>query len=164
MNEPDPEVVADLRLRAATQHDSTRQRGEGVYAWRKPDDVGAWKCRGGCGTLVGVTEDVMAQYATFNGYLRKKLEAPLNHDAIVLCDRCRARMEKERSHRLHEKVEKLRGVIQALKAHKEPRKAVELLQQLKDYKHPDPQGLLDAIDARRSTSGDKAKRERRSSL
>lgn len=162
MNEQDPEVLDDLRLRAASQYDSTRQRGEGVYAWRKPDDVGAWKCRGGCGTLVGVTEDVMAQFATFNGYLRKKLEAPLNHDAIVLCDRCRARMLTERSYRLYERVENLRKTIQALKAHPEPRKASVLLAELSDYKHPDIPGLLDALDAKRAERG--GKKERRSSL
>lgn len=158
-DEIDPEVLGDLRLRVATEYDSSRTRGEGTYNWKQPDMVGAWPCRfPGCAQLVGVDEDTMAQLAQFNGYLRKRKEAPIDINQILMCPKHEALFKQERSYRLHEKVQKLAGLIKQLKAHANPRKATELIAEITSLKHPDVAGLLDAIEARQNSGGKRQKR------
>ena len=43
--ELDPEVVADLKLRAYSEHDRSRTRGADTYDWRAPVTVTQWKCK-----------------------------------------------------------------------------------------------------------------------
>lgn len=150
--EEDPEVLADLQLRDSSERDSTRTRGAGVYDWRKPGDVAWWKCRGGCGVLVGVCEDVCEYRQQLNGYLRKRMEADIPVDGIVPCDKCRARFKQERAYRNWERKEAMAEAVKKLKDAKDPRKDSETLAVLEKLHHPDIPGLLDALDAKRSSS------------
>lgn len=159
--EEDPEVIADLQLRASSERDGSRTRGAGVYDWKKAGDVAWWPCRG-CKSLVGVVEDVCAYRQQFNGYLRKRMEAEIPIDGVVLCAKCYARLAKERSHVMFDRKAEVADAIRKLKDHQNPRGidgqhdakgAQAILELLKKRHHPDINGLLDAIDARRASKG-----------
>lgn len=149
-HEEDPEVIADLQLRAYSEHDSSRTRGAGVYDWKKAGDVAWWPCAGACGDLVGVTEDICEYRHQFNGYLRKRMEADIPIDRIVLCPKCRTRMLQERAYRKWEQKERVAKMIRELKDQKDPATAKDLIKNLEEEHHPDIKGLIEAIESKRS--------------
>lgn len=79
----DPEVLADLRAREASERDRTRTRPDG---WVAPAIVEHWPCRG-CGALVGMTRDAIDLHAVFNRELVRRREQPLTKRG--LCPDCK---------------------------------------------------------------------------
>lgn len=71
----DPEVLADLRRREASDGDRGRSRND-PGAWRPPAVVEQWPC-GGCGQLVGMTRDAIDTWAMFNRQLQARRDRPL---------------------------------------------------------------------------------------
>lgn len=139
----DPEVIADLQLRART----VRERGgnANIPTYTPPVTVADWQCRGGCGSTVGVTQDAIDRLEIFNRQLARKSEAPLDPNRIVFCDACKARGSSKAGESNRNKVDRLAGVIRQLKASKGPEQERELMLQAEALGHPDVPGLVQAI-------------------
>lgn len=152
----DPEVVADLRLRASSERDPSRSRpSEKLLGTWKPDEdkfVGAWKCRyferAKCGEFVGVTQDTVDRLEQFNRMLDRRGEAPINTSTVLICDRCIARRAESVPAKLRARVDELAGVIRKIKATANPRAEHDLIRELTRLSHPDVKGLLDALDGK----------------
>ncbi len=148
--EEDPEVVADLKLRAYSEHDRSRTRGDGVYEWKPPADVTNWMCTR-CGTMCGVPEEALHAIEVFDRRLKSQNESPLDRKKIMWCDKCRI-VRAEYASRLNRKqVDTLATVIRELKEDPGPSdsRVTELLEKCRELNHPDVDGLALAIKERR---------------
>lgn len=153
--EIDPEVAADLALRASSQFDTDRTRGAvGVSGarWSPPKFVTQWPCRGKCGVLVDVDEFTVEVFAKFNRVLRQRDEQPLDASAIVFCDACRDQGKALAAQRNRQKVDAIGNAIRELKelaAQPETPRSLEqqrdILMKLRKHGHPDVDGLVLAI-------------------
>ena len=136
----DPEVAADLRLRAATARE--RRASHSEVAWHPPPIVGKWRCRNPkCPTMVDVPEPAMDRYCAFNAELRKRGEEPLDRDKIMFCEACREHVSSAFADRRREQVERMRSAIIELKEARDDARQREILEQLKAWHHPDIDGL-----------------------
>lgn len=161
----DPEVLADLQLRAASARDSSRTRGAGVYDWQRPEFVDAWPCRyPGCTELIGVDQDTCEQRVKFNRILKARAEAPIDVAVLLMCSKHTALFIAERGKRLRAKCERVAENIRKLKDHAQPRTAKDLIAALEKDHHPDIPGLLDAIETRRAGSSETKRRAKGASL
>ncbi|MBA2718912.1 MAG: hypothetical protein H0U52_06695 [Chloroflexi bacterium] len=145
---PDPEVVADLQLRARTERDRSRFQGE--PRWAPPRFVAAWKCRT-CGVLVDVTVDALERLAVFNSILRRRNEAPLDHNAIVFCDDCLPQFKAFAADHARGKTDRLAEEIRKLKNSGDPVSEHAVIKTLRDLGHPDVGGLLACLAAKGPT-------------
>jgi len=154
--EEDPEVVADLQLRAASERDSTRSRPSPALleVWAPSSKfVGVWKCRTApCMRMVSVTEETLEYFEKCNEWLALKGEQPLDPTTILRCDRCRDEVKARRPALLRQRVVEMAAVIGKLKASPQPRQEHDLIRQLTSWNHPDLPGLLDALDPRAGKS------------
>lgn len=146
----DPEVLADLQLRAASEHDTSRSRGTTapMGSW-PPVFVVDWKCRNPrCEAGVPVTGDVVERLAIFNEHLRQRGERPIPHDAVLVCEEHHAELRAWRDRKLRERTDALADVIRQLKASSAPAKEAALIARLSELGHPEPHLLMAALDAK----------------
>lgn len=153
--EIDPEVVADLRLRAATMRDTSR--GSDPYDWKPPKLVGGQLLCRTCKIPVAVTEDTIERWWMFNGILRKRNEQPIAPDQIVFCDECVVEHKKHSADTRRREVDLLASMIRQLKETDDPQRERELIAQLRVQRHPDVDGLVAAIAARKATKRARSK-------
>lgn len=167
MSDEDPEVVADLQLRASSEHDRSRTRAA-AYDWKRPEVIGQWKCRAQCGRFCDVTQDTMEALAMWNRELKRRLEAPLDINTILWCDPCAKEKRRLSDGLRREKVDRTADVIRQIKDdvagvryrdkdgdHVVTRgKAIELLA---TWGHPDIAGFRQAL-AESSAPSKKPKR------
>ena len=160
--EIDPEVIADLQLRKASEHDSTRTRGVGVYSWKPPELVATWPCRRpGCGAQVGVTQDAVDYLAMVNRWIdqgRLKDQLDKRHipaDAVVLCDPCRVMLEEIRAEKSAKRRSEVAELVKRMKDSANPRSEHEAIKRLSDLHHPDVSGLIESLAAKLETSSGK---------
>lgn len=159
-DDEDPEVIADLQLRASSQYDSTRTRTAN-YGWTKPTEVEFWPCRmGSCSNMVGVTEETLHALDVHNRRLKSKLEAPINTEQCVFCDECKARGRAMAADRNRKHVDGLAMLIRELKGEPAPKPERErvLIEQIRHMHHPDVDALVTAIRERRAGPKSKAPR------
>jgi hypothetical protein len=147
----DPEVLADLRLRASTEYDRSRTR-DANYDWKRPADVAQWRCRR-CGCDVGVTQDAVDRFEDCNRILARMGEAPITTSIVVACEPCRVIVADAVQKRNARVCASTKEIIQQLKAgmtanirivrHNGEARADkrEALQQLEQWGHPDVRGL-----------------------
>lgn len=160
----DPEVVADVQLRASTERDSSRSRPNQFVlgSWRPDGPVAQWNCRRpGCHTLVDVTQDGVDRLEQANAMLVRLGQRKILDTEVLWCPACSKAFFDARSDRLRVKVDRLAELIRKLKDSTTPRSEHLLLTDIEKCHHPDIRGLLDAIDARRAKPGERSKRERR---
>jgi hypothetical protein len=138
--EEDPEVVADLKLRAATERDRSRSRE--MPAFVPPKFKGKVPCRGRCGGVVDWTEDAEERFEMFNRILKSKMEAPLDKTLIVFCEKCKSVGLAAAAAVNLKKVEVMAKLIRELKTKSDPPGETEILEKLKKLDHPDIPGLL----------------------
>lgn len=163
-NEPDPEVVADLKLRAATERDRSRTRGEGVYEFQPSPVVAEWACRNDrCRNLVAVPQEALDRVAVFDGILARQDQQPLDVGLIVYCNSCRIIFLRTAADRRRWQVERMRPAIAQLKSSGKPEEERGLMKQLDAWGHPDVLGLVQAIRSRLDGGG-ASKKIGRSSL
>jgi hypothetical protein len=169
-DEIDPEVVADLKLRAYTERDRSRT-GSANYDWSKPVIVTQWKCRTPpCKTFVDVTEDTIERWEIFNRELARRGEGPIASHTVLRCDQCEADTRAALAINLRKQVDRMADVIRQIKAgekiiryksqsgdHAVDEKTA--LEALKRWGHPDVPGFIAALAERRATNS--SKRERR---
>jgi hypothetical protein len=86
----DPEVLADLRRREASERDPSRSR-ETSQAFGVATVVEHWPCRGGCNMMVGVTQAAVDAFATLNAQLVRRREQPMAKGKVVWCPACKLR-------------------------------------------------------------------------
>lgn len=148
-DEEDPEVIADLQLRAYTEKSrnglSEAAFGQAIRAAAKPKIIGQVPCRARCGSLVDWTEEAEESFATFNRKLLSTRDAPLDKTRIVFCIRCRDRGRLEAAAINREHIDRLREVIRRVKASSHPDSEHDLHKQLRELRHPDVEGLLEAL-------------------
>src|SRR5689334_13171709 len=89
--ELDPEVLADLRLRAATERERGHLRDAPMPTWQPPKIVDRVPCRGRCGNLVDWTDAAEERVAVFNRRLLATREAPIDKTRVVFCSACSAK-------------------------------------------------------------------------
>lgn len=154
-DDEDPEVIADMQLRARTERDATRNRGQAL--WTRPAIVEHWPCRL-CHVLVAVTSEGLGALATFNRDLTKRGEPLLDAGAIAVCDECRLLALAERNKRLPLKHARVAELIHKLKASRNPEGETELLTELRRWGHPDLPGLIATCRARFDGPNPNAKR------
>jgi hypothetical protein len=158
--EPDPEVIADLRLRESTSRDASRTRIES-YAWSPPAIVAKWRCRNAkCKSFADVPEDAMEALCTFNAQLRARGEEPLETNLILYCDPCLAEFKATAATRRRAQVERMAVVIKQLKESRDPERERDLIAQLEKWGHPDVAGLVQAITERRSAESGRVGKKR----
>lgn len=160
--EPDPEVLADMRLRDSSERDPTRTRGAGVYDWKPAILVEQWPCRSGsCGNTVGATLDDLQRRDQMNRELYRRGQSDIAKDKSMFCESCRASARKGQSERNRRACDEMAVLIRQLKEQRTgPEAGIterELVKRLESMGHPDVQGLVDAIKnksaARKSRSG-----------
>jgi hypothetical protein len=88
----DPEVLADLRHREASERDRSRSRNDPA-AWTPPAIVEHWPCRTGCGAMVGVSQDAVDSRNMFNDRLARRREPAIQRNEVVRCGACTKRDE-----------------------------------------------------------------------
>lgn len=148
----DPEVVADLQLRAATERDSTRSRPT-TLRYEPCPTVRVLPCAGNvngkpCGHPCELTQTGQARLTQFAKMLLSRGEQPLDEHKLLMCDRCRALWESQRADRKRERVEEMRTCIQQLKASKDAEQEYDLWRRVEALHHPDPRGLREALRAK----------------
>jgi hypothetical protein len=150
----DPEVVADLRLRAS----SARARPDnGPVAWRQPVIVATWPCRNGaCRKPVQVTADGLAAAES----ARRRYPDIADHE-LVVCDACREMLNAHASIVCRRRVDGLADKIREYKATRDPHRMAELERELEKARHPDVPGLVQAVRDRREGVANAGAREHR---
>lgn len=158
--DPDPEVIADLQLRAASERDRNRERPES-YAWSPPKIVGQWKCRNPqCSGLADVPEIAMERWLAFSEQLRARGETTLDPSKILYCVSCLAAYKASAPDRRQAQVARMAVAIRTLKEAGDATRERDLVGQLEQWGHPDVDGLVKAITERRaSESGRPGKRK-----
>ncbi|MBA3421673.1 MAG: hypothetical protein H0U12_07240 [Thermoleophilaceae bacterium] len=163
--EEDPEVIADLKLRAYSEHDTSRARPsrDRIGRWAPDKTVGAWRCRrSGCAGLFAVTAEAVEHVEIFNRELARRGEDAIDLRQVAWCDGCRAAWLASRSTKARERVDAIAELVRELKASNQPRTLTEQIKQLRKWNHPDLDGLLSAIEERLRSG--KGKRERKDSF
>lgn len=147
----DPEVVADLQLRAATERDRTRTRGVGAYDWQAPTAVTRWPCRGGCQALIDVTDEATHALDVYNRELARRGEALLDTSRTAFCNACRERGAAIAADRNRKHVEAVAKLVVELKTDPGPmpEREWEIINNLRLMHHPDVDGLVQSIRERR---------------
>lgn len=163
-SEPDPEVLADLRLRESSQFDSSRTRTAN-YDWRKPADVDEWPCRA-CGVFVGVTDEATHALEVHNRRLLQLREAPVESARVLFCPSCKARGVAMQPERNRKHVDALAELIREFKSDPPPHpdREAELVAHMRLMHHPDVDGLVQAVKNRRENSGATSRRRKASNL
>lgn len=82
----DPEVIADLRRREATEGDRDRTRSAAL-AFGDPLPVEHWPCRGGCGRMVGVPQAAIDVFAM----MQQRAGGTLSKAKVMWCQECKRR-------------------------------------------------------------------------
>jgi hypothetical protein len=135
----DPEVIADLKLRAATEHDRLRSRE--MPAFVPSPVIDRVPCRNRCGAVVGWTEQAEETFQTFNRELARKMEPQLDKTRIVFCNTCRMAGGALSADRNRKQVDFVAQVIRELKSGLNGEKYQEAIQKLRKAGHPDVEGL-----------------------
>lgn len=145
-DEMDPEVRADLELRDSSMRDRTRSRGAGIYDWKPPVAVETWPCRRpNCDGEYPVDSDAVEYLAMFNGQLATRGEIPIARSEIGYCQACRDEYKRSAPDRRRGQVDRMREAIQKLKASPDPDNEHDLIRQIRDWHHPDVDGLLKTL-------------------
>lgn len=145
--EADPEVIADLQLRARTQRE--RRSVIADLAWQAPIFVASWKCRHPkCDERVAVTQDVVHQLEAFSAELVRRGGRPIPADSVLVCATHEAAVRGFRAEKLREQHVRLAANIRELKQLESPGISVDLLAKIRADHHPDVEGLIGAIEAR----------------
>lgn len=186
----DPEVLADLQLRASSQHDRSRARpSQAILGTWAPNEkpAGMWRCKGRgkgkepCPTnaVVPVTADTIERMMAFNEMLRARDEPLLETDDIVRCERCQREINATRAVRLREREDNIGSLIRQLKQSNEPRKEqaphamipkdkgkppMLVTKLLEIFEHPDVEALMRSIEDQAKAPGGKGHRVRKDSL
>jgi hypothetical protein len=151
-DEEDPEVIADLQLRAYTERARTGLSdaafGQAIRQAATPRIVGQVPCRGRCGSTCDWTAEAEEQFAMFNRELLRRREAPLDKTRIVFCQRCIDSAAPIRATEARKHVEYIADLIRRVKASGNPEGERDLLEKLKKANHPDIPGLLEALRAK----------------
>lgn len=147
--EMDPEVLADLKLRAATEYDRTRSRPsrDSIGTWQPDPIVAGWRCRNDkCPEVVPVTQETIDRAEIFDRELVRRGEMPIDRKATVFCEACVRRFAASRGVVKRNAVDELAQVIAKIKASPNPRNEHTLLEQLRKRHHPDIDGLLQSLE------------------
>lgn len=151
-DEIDPEVLADLRLRARTERERPAVPPSALK-WSPSPTIAKVPCRARCGNVTDWTEDAEDRFRIFNRELERRNEAPLDKTRIVFCLKCQEIGAKMAAERNRKHIDALAEVIKRIKASSNPEEEREDIEKLKKLNHPDVQGLLQAIRARLDAKG-----------
>lgn len=147
----DPEVIADLALRAANLRDRNRGKdADEVYNWTEPPIVASWPCRGRCGATVGVTQHAVDALTQANERLRGRGEPEIEH--VTFCEACTSRLKAEAAERRARRDATMTAMIRELRAGVSPEKERDILAKLRAMHHPDVDGLARLLAERRAAA------------
>lgn len=151
----DPEVVADLKLRAATERERGKHRdADRSLDWSPPVIVGAWPCRF-CSVLVDVPEETMSRWSTFNTHLRSRGEPPLDYRKVLVCAECDNDRRMRSGDVRRQEADEMARLIRLLKSASdlESSEARTAIAQLRGLHHPDVDGLVESLRTRSAKRG-----------
>jgi hypothetical protein len=89
----------------------------------------------------------------FNRQLERRRQPLIRTSEVLYCQRCKARLQQEADAARRAKDERLAPVVKLLIQSSQPEREHALIRQLREWKHPDVDGLVQALVARRSRSG-----------
>lgn len=151
--ELDPEVVADLQLRAATERDRSRSRE--MPQWSPSVVLTHVPCRKRCGSLVEWNDAAEERFVAFNRMLEARGEAPLDKTKILFCDKCRVLRRQAVADHNRKQVDLTGEVIRDLRRASNPDGERDLIAKLRELGHPDIDGLLETLRTRNKTQSGK---------
>lgn len=147
----DPEVIADLALRAANLRDRNRGKdADAVYDWTDPPIVESWPCRGKCGATVGVTQHAVDALRVANEKLRARGEPEIEH--VTFCAACTSRLKADAAERRARNEATMAAMIRELRAGVTTEKERAILARLRAMHHPDVDGLARLLAERRAVA------------
>lgn len=145
--ELDPEIIADLRLRAATERDASRERPTSLR-FEPCRTVRTLPCREPtCRKPCELSETGAARIMQFNRRLISLGEQPISEYQIMICPECRAHFVAAKGKRNRERIEESRKLIRALKDSKDFENEHAIWKRLEQMHHPDIHGLRESLRA-----------------
>lgn len=157
--EVDPEVIADLQLRAASEHDPTRERPTALRFEPCPT-VRMLPCRNkSCLKPCELTSTGQEQLVMFNRMLLRRGEQPINEHDLLVCGDCRSLLEKRIADRARERTTEMAETVRKLKDSKNPDAEHDLWRYVDKY-HPDPRGLRGWLRSRDAKGRSPSSKER----
>lgn len=142
----DPEIAADLKLREATERDTTRTRAPVTVmggTW-PPVYVVSWPCRvKSCRVPVPVTDAAVDALATMNRKLVRDGSYPIDTADVVFCPEHESQLARARIDWAIQARDKTREAILELRSDPppHPERERDLLEKLDALGHPDVKGL-----------------------
>lgn len=147
-HDEDPEVVADLQLRAHTERDRSRASKEPVYV--PPVYVDTWACKL-CRLPIEVTADAVERVEIFNRALADRREPLLITSELVACLECAIKIQERHAFKARRDAELLGKVIARLKLSRSPEHERGLIAELRQLGHPDVDGLVESLRHKKPT-------------
>jgi hypothetical protein len=153
----DPEVIADLRLRAASER--SRGNGDPTLSYRAPVLVEQWPCRGKCGATVPVDEAGVHARNKANAQLARRGEPELGKHEIAFCPACKAKYAPARGDAMRRHADAMAAAIRELKTLVDnDLRERALIARLRELGHPDVDGLVRAVREGRAAKNNTTRR------
>lgn len=147
----DPEVLADLQLRKASECDRTRtQEADNPF---DGTTVAVLPCRR-CGVPCDVSAEAMLAFETFNKRLASIGEAPLDHEHIMRCKKCNEWNSRKVAEVAEQRRVRNAQLVKELGAERPPhwQREREIIDELRRGGCEDVDGLVRRIAERRDSS------------
>lgn len=149
MNEED---AADRILRHRTELATDRTRAPVPIG--DTSIVANWKCRTStCAVIVAVPASAFDAWEVFNRKLASQRQPPIATDQVMFCDACAAELRRSAPERRRAQDERLAPVVKLLAASPQPEREHAMIRQLRQWGHPDVDGLVGVLKERKRSRG-----------
>jgi hypothetical protein len=151
----DPEIANEARVRAEVEQDRPDTNYDRQVRELLDDPViTRWRCRThGCGELVDAPKSAVDSLTVFNAQLERRRQSPIQTDEVLFCGRCKGNLKVKSDEARRAKSERLAPIVKLLTQSAQPEREHALIRQLREWKHPDVDGLVQALVQRRGRSG-----------
>lgn len=111
-------------------------------SWAPEPTVEHWRCRAGCGELVGVGRTAIEHWREMSALLAARGERPLDTGAIVWCRPCEERLRAAANERKARARNEVTRLVNVLRASMDPTREQVVIARLRELGHPDIEGLV----------------------
>jgi hypothetical protein len=115
--------------------------------------VAKWKCRTGtsCGAMVDAPRSAVESLGVFNAQLAARRQPLIQTGDVLFCPTCKQALKAQADEARRAKGERLAPIVKMLTQSPHPEREHALIRQLREWKHPDVDGLVNALKARRGS-------------
>lgn len=152
----DTEVAEEARARSSVDGERPLDTNFGRQVKALLDDpvVANWPCRTrGCAELVPAPRSAVDSLAVFNAQLERRRQPPIQTCEVLFCPRCKAAHKAEADQHRRAKDERLAPIVKLLTQSSQPEREHAMIRQLREWKHPDVDGLVAQLVQRRRRPG-----------